>query len=294
MDTIAKIAAVAATSGATWAAFKALEETASPITREYVSRWLQSHRLSTDQTSNIQDVLFLTFKFFYSENIFSGKFLIRSLITSIFGAIVLYSIIAIATITLLPLLSPEHFGTIPSEFSTAWQEDVKKQGSSAIVIVKFFGRAIPFTIIIVLSCGAIDYLSLCKSWLLLCHAHETLNWKRVYLLDLVLTLFISLGWAIFWTMMGYFAKKLLNLERLEYDPSTYAAYGLVTTWAPTFLIGAFLLLSGLAKAVSIMLTPIEAIKSNLLDVEGKPFQSIGLLSAIAIIPITSLVLYIVA
>lgn len=294
MDTIAKIAAVVATSGATWAAFKALEETASPVTKKYVSRWLQTHHLSTDQTSNIQDVLFLTFKSFYSENIFSRKFLIRSLVTSVFGAIVLYSIIAIATINLLPLLSPEHFGKIPSEFSAAWQKDVKKQGSGAIVIAKFFGRAIPFAIILVLSCSAIDYLSLCKSWLLLCHAHETLNWKRVYLLDLILTLFLSLGWAIFWSIVGYFAKKILNLGRLEYDPSTYAAYGLVTTWAPTFLIGVFLLLSGLAKAVSILLTPLESIKSNLLDVEGKPFQSIGLLSAIAMLPIASLGLYIVA
>ena len=294
MDTIAKIAAVAATSGATWAAFKALEETASPVTREYVSRWLQTHRLSTDQTTSIQDVLFLTFKSFYSENIFSRKFIIRSLVTSIFGTILLYSFVAIATITLLPLLSPEHFGTMPSEFSTAWQEDVKKQGSGAIVIAKFLGRAIAFTIIVVLSCGAIDYLSLCKSWLLLRYAHETLNWKRIYLLDIILTLFISLGWAIFWSMVGIFARKILNLERLEYDPATYGAYGLVTAWAPTFLIGTFLLLSGLAKAVSITLTPIEAIKSDLLDVEGKPFQSIGLLSAIAVLPITSLGLYIVA
>lgn len=288
MDIITKISAVAAISASAWAAFKALEETASPIAKASLTAWLKSTKLDADRVPTLHDVMFRTFRSFYGNRIFSKKFLLRSLITSFIGAIAMYLLMGTFVFAVLTLFF--EFPNIAIEMSKAWSEEANKTGKLmaffqvAVLSFRFF----VFIVMVVIVCWLVDYLSLVKSWLLLRIAKANGAWKRAYAIDLLMTLLISMGWALFWAIGGFFGRKILGGHKLEYNPVYYSFNALLTTWAPTFLIGSFIFLSSIAKLLRHLLIPFEFIKSKILNLDEMPFQSVGILSAIVLAPITTI------
>jgi hypothetical protein len=286
MDVTAKLGVVAAVSGGAWAMFKALEETASAEARSAMSAWLKTTSLSADRTETIHRVFYKTFQSAFGSNPFSKKFIVASIAMSTIGIVALYVVLLPMLVYVMSVLSPDEFANLWSELKRDISKDFSEAsvGSMILDIVKSTARLVAYFGLVVFACWIVDYLSLVKSSFLIALTQQTKAFKRAYAMDLLITLLLSLGWAVLWGILSYSYKNLFGVQKLEYNPVPYIANGLISAWVPTLLLGGFISMSVLAKAGAKLLLPAEFLRSKVLAIDEKPFQSVGVISALLLLP----------
>jgi hypothetical protein len=296
MDLTSKIGVVFAVSGGAWAMFKALEETSSATARATLSAWLKQTPLSLDRTPTIHRVLHQTFESFFGRRIFSRKFVLRSVALSAVGIFVAYIIGIPFLLYVISLFMPDEMTQLLGELRGEIAKELSKSNALDIAaeVVKSMLKLTSYFLAVVAACCFIDYLSLCKTWLIVRNAKQTGQWKRAYLLDFCLTFLMSLGWAVFWGVSSSLYKKIFGVEKLEYNFIPYVTNGLISAWIPTYILASFVALSFLAKIAARIMIPAEFLKSRLLAIDEKPFQSVGVIAALVLLPITTVYVAVVA
>jgi hypothetical protein len=149
-------------------------------------------------------------------------------------------------------------------------------------------RWLVFVCVTTASCCCIDYLSQVKAWMLIRAARAQGAWLQAYLIDIVFTALIAIGWTSFWLLVVLpILQRILHIEFLVINLIPYIASSLITAFVPTCTFALFIGVNMMSKAIRKLLSPFEILKSSLLDIEEKPFLATGCLVAFASIPVTS-------
>lgn len=258
MDPIAKAATVCAIAGGTYAIFKALEETSSVASKTVLSSWLRGTKLSENRKERLYSVVEVFITATFGHNPFSAKFLRRSLLVSLFAAPFAIGVLY----ALAQALNSSYF-------QNAIVSKLVDPGS-------FLIASIPYALFSFLS----DYISLVKSSIIVQSAHFKTNPVKFFALDICMSLLLAGGWIF------VFAMSVITYGSLVKDFGMLDAWSKSQTWIvaiaisalfPTIL-GLTLALSGVvAKVMVFVARPFDYLKDKLLDIEGKPFQSMGVL-----------------
>jgi hypothetical protein len=252
-----------------------------------MSHWLMRTKLSDDRTPAIHQILYSLLGSILGNDIFGLRFIKRVLLISIIGAILVHLWIHYLGAPILLWL----MGSSISMPKGGYFIFTVRHGMKVLVdyTIAFDYRLFPFLLMVIVTCCVADYLSLLKSWLLIQHANSKQAWKRAYLLDILLTILIGVGWTAFWILLILPLGLVFQKETLAFHILPYAMGSLLTTFVPTLLIASFLLSSAVARAMCLLGVPLDIVKTRYLNVTEKPFLSAGLLASLASIPVTSLV-----
>jgi hypothetical protein len=257
MEILAKIAAVCATTAGTYAAFKALEESASPASRVTLSAWLRKTSLAKDHTAKLHDVLETTFVSTFGSDPFQQKFFIRSLLLSAIAtpvSIVLYYVI-------LKLAVADSAAFLSGQFESITDAVINGPLIFVVAVVS-------------------DYLSLLKTSLIVQCVHFRRNPFKFYIADLVLSAFIAGGW-LFLLAFGTVIYAMLA-QRPEIMPqiANHAAgmfAALLSALFPTVVALLYILSTVFARVIVLVGRPLDALRAHVLDIDSKPFLSVGIL-----------------
>lgn len=269
METLAKASLVCALAAGTYAAFKALEESASPASRATLSAWLRRTSLSKDHTAKLHEVLETTFVAVFGTNPFQLKFIARSLLLSAIAAptsLALYYLLLRLTIADSAIVLSKQFETI---------SDIAMNGAFILIVT-------------ILS----DYLSLLKSSLIIQCAHFRQNTVKFYLVDLILSVFMAGGWLFFLASGTVIYSTIAERPHIPGEVASHASgvvSALLSALFPTVVALLYVLSTGLARFIVVIGRPLDVLRMRVLDVDSKPFQAVGILILPIVVLLSALV-----
>jgi hypothetical protein len=254
---LSSLAIVFTVLGTVYAIGKAADDSTKPEVRAQLATWLKAKNLATDHTSTIHGILVQTLNTFFDSNPFSRKFFVRSLIFSVAGSVT----VLILTYLLLQISGDTHANSMASK--------VLAHGPSFLSAWMWLSTA----------SAVFDYISLAKSILFINSMTFRAAPIRHYVLDLSLSFSLSLGvvlflLASFW-ILGYPQKSEEDFGR---SPELFILFAAITLIIPTKFVLVISAATVFAKLVLWISKPLQRLKADVLDVDGKPFTTVALLS----------------